>query len=325
MEYYIKQSRLADSFYCIADKCPSTCCTGWSVIWSAEEISKLKEVCKGDLLEKCKIAFPCEEKYNAIIMDKDDLCPFLSEGLCEIHRQLGKEYLSYTCRQYPVIIRLINNKFVKSSKTTCYAVVDKLLSDESCMDLVTNKVTEKNIFAMITSEESIADRKITDKLEKILWDNSITLNEALIKCARIMCIAEDGKIAELNEVFRNIFGWDLILCDDNIREDTDRFDNICPNSIRNIIKSLFMEWKISGWSDKLSQTENVCVFIFSAASMMKAYQEAYRSASKRDELICSVNDIAGVLYSNMEIPLMISGYLSENKLMNIDFISYILK
>ena len=324
MEYYIKQSRLADSFYCIADKCPSTCCTGWSVIWSAEEISKLKEACKGGLSERFNMAFPNKEKYTAIKMDKNDLCPFLSDGLCEIHRQLGKEYLSYTCRQYPVVVRLIGNEFVKSCKTTCYAVVDRLLSDENSMELITHRVTENNISAMITSEESIADRKISDKLEKILWDESITLNEALIRFAALAGVSERGQVAELNEVFRDIFGWDLVLSD-NIREDIDRSDNICPNSIRNIIKSLYMEWRISGWSENLSQADNVCVFIFSAATMIKAYRDACKLVSERDELICSVNDIAGFLYSDREIPIRISEYLSENKLMNIDFISYILK
>ncbi len=325
MDYYIKQSITAKEFSCIADKCPATCCSGWSVIWTAEEIEKLKMVCQGELYERCEKAFPVADKYSAVKMNEEDLCPFLSDGLCEIHRQLGQEYLSYTCRQYPVITRLTGNEFIKSCKTTCYAVAERLLRDEDSMQLIKEKATENSISAIITSENSIRSRSITETLETILWDDGITLKDAMLKFAEAAGIAKNGAVAELNDVFEDIFGWKLILSDDTEKECEDKFDNICSSAVRNIVKSLFMEWRIIGWSEMISAAENIFVFIFSAAAVIKAYMGAITLASSKEELICTVSDIAGVLYSDSTIAERIAGYLSDNKLMNIDFVSYILK
>lgn len=324
MDYCIKQSITAKEFSCIADKCPATCCSGWSVIWTAEEIKKLKMVCKGELYEICEKAFSVADKCSAVKMNEDDLCPFLSDGLCEIHRQLGQEYLSYTCRQYPVITRLTGNEFIKSCKTTCYAVAERLLRDENSMQLIKEKATENSISAIITSESSIRSRNITERLEMILWDDSITLEDAMLRFAEAAGIAQNGAVAELNDVFEDIFGWRLILSDAT-KEDADKFDDICPSSARNIVRSLFMEWRIIGWSEMISAAENILVFIFSAAVVIKAYMGAVAFVSSKEELICTVSDIAGVLYSDNSIAERIAGYLSDNKLMNLDFVSYILK
>lgn len=325
MEYYIKQSRTAKEFSCIADKCPATCCTGWSVIWTSEEIANLKKACCGELNERCEKAFPIADKYNAVKMNEEGVCPFLEDGLCEIHRQLGQEYLSYTCRQYPVITRLIGNKFIKSCKTTCYAVAERLIRDENSMQLTKEKAIDNSISAIITSENSIQSRNITEKLETILWDDSITLKEALIEFAKAADISASGEVANLNDVFGDIFGWKLILADFTETQCADKFDDICSSAVRNVVKSLFMEWRIIGWVDELSAAENIMVFIFSAASVMKAYIGAAALVLSREELICTVSDIAGALYSDSTIAVRTAGYLSDKKLMNADFISYILK
>lgn len=310
-------------FRCIADKCPATCCSGWSVIWTDKEISRLKESCTDELLQRCMRAFPIIDRYTAVAMDRDDLCPFLSDGLCEIHRTLGKEYLSYTCREYPSMTRLTGNVFTKSCKTTCYAVVDTLLKDSDSMMLTTEKAAEKNISAMLTPEEYIGSRSIISTFEKLLWDDSLTVEKALMRCAELAGVQDKGESAELNDVFGNIFGWRLILSDN--RSDTVYSEDICKEALRNIIKSLFMEWSITGWSDEVSVKENLCGFIFSAAVMKQVFIAAIRMASSRDELICTVSDIAGALYSDNSIPVRISRYLLENSLINMDFIYYILK
>ncbi len=63
-----------DSFKCIADKCPSTCCQGWQII------------------DDDGVPLPL----------KDKKCVYLNpDGLCKLVLKGGEEAISYTCHMYP--------------------------------------------------------------------------------------------------------------------------------------------------------------------------------------------------------------------------------
>jgi lysine-N-methylase len=81
-------------------------------------------------------------------------CPFLTEeNLCQIQRELGEEYLSYTCSVYPREF-IVNKDFVsRTCSASCYAVMETLCSDESCMNLVKTEIKLK-------TEEEKATKKV---------------------------------------------------------------------------------------------------------------------------------------------------------------------
>lgn len=85
-------------FSCIGAACEDTCCGGWQI-----------EIDKKSYENYCLVPGEFGERLRAE-MDEDSRtfhlngrrCAFLDdEGLCDIYRELGKEYLCRTCRTYP--------------------------------------------------------------------------------------------------------------------------------------------------------------------------------------------------------------------------------
>ena len=324
MGYIIKQSRLAEEFRCITEKCPATCCSGWSVIWTDDEAERLKENCTSELYRRYIQAFPVINKYNSIRMDENDLCPFLCDGLCMIHRDLGEGYLSYTCREYPRITRLIGDSFVRSCKMTCYAVMDRLLISDNCMELMISP-TQDDISAIITPSEKIERYKKLSKLEKILWDDSCEINRIFIKGSELFDIQEHGNIRPLNDTFEDIFGWRLILPQngsDRIKAEK-AMEKYCEASLRNIIKAIYMEWFITGAQDNISESASYCTFVFICAAMINAVYGAIVYARSHEELICTVCDIAGILLSEKGSIYKITEYMNNNRMDSKEYIRYL--
>ncbi len=319
-KYTLQQTRLAKSFVCIADKCPATCCSGWNIVWTRSEAERLGKVCTGGLSQSFGRAFPKIADYNSICIDEENMCPFLCEGLCEIHRSLGAEYLSYTCREYPRITRLVGDVFIKSCKTTCYAVAELLVTEDDCMEILTDSADGKSISAVITSEKELSKHRIINQLSDIILNDNNEIREALIKGAEFLGIGTSGSTMRLDDVFRDIFGWSLSLS----HKRRDATVSLSPKAESNIIKSLFLEWRILRISEERPLYEDYCGFVFSAAVMLRVMQEARLCAESMQEYVCTVSDIAGLLYSDKSAADAITEYLSRKKLNSIEFMSYML-
>ncbi len=327
MKYNIMQPVMAKQFRCMMDKCPATCCSGWSVCWSRKEILTLKSRCAGNLAEMCESAFPQINEYTPVKMNMEDNCPFLKGGLCEIHRTLGEEYLSYTCREYPRITALVGDELIRSCKLTCFGVVERLISEELCMQLEISPAQDGEISAIIASPQRTEQQKCIEIAQKLLWNEALEIHQALLMAAESFGIEEQGNILPFEQCFRDIFGWELIIAStENEKAAAEKqLNSLCKNAVRNIIKALFMEWQITGYSDELAAADNFCCFMFSAAIMINAVYGAAAFTESREEFICTVSDIAGVLYSDKCTAVRIAEYLRKNKLCNKKIFSYIFK
>ena len=89
-------------FKCIGSDCPSTCCEGWGIVIDDEAYGEYKNV-KGEFGERLKNNIIIDEDNDRVFTLKgDNTCSFLNENkLCDIYTEIGKEYLCYTCKQYP--------------------------------------------------------------------------------------------------------------------------------------------------------------------------------------------------------------------------------
>lgn len=92
-----------DSFQCIADKCPMTCCKGWSIRVEQENYNNWKS--KEEMAYLCEqVSFERKDGENVYHMKVDSCktCLMLDEqGLCEIVKRHGDEALSKTCAEFP--------------------------------------------------------------------------------------------------------------------------------------------------------------------------------------------------------------------------------
>ena len=90
-----------DQFQCLAGACPHTCCEKWEVVID-QESAAFYETVPGDLGEKLRSALKEDEDGDLCFPLNGGRCPFLdADNLCEIHKELGEEATSVTCREHP--------------------------------------------------------------------------------------------------------------------------------------------------------------------------------------------------------------------------------
>ena len=90
-----------EDFRCLAGKCPHTCCEKWEVVIDEDSAAFYKTV-PGLLGDKLRTVLKRDEDGDLCFPLNGGRCPFLdSENLCEIHKTLGEEATSVTCREHP--------------------------------------------------------------------------------------------------------------------------------------------------------------------------------------------------------------------------------
>ena len=90
-----------EQFQCLAGACPHTCCEKWEVVID-EESAAFYQTVPGDLGEKLRSALQVDEEGDFCFPLDGGRCPFLDgNNLCEIHKSLGEEATSVTCREHP--------------------------------------------------------------------------------------------------------------------------------------------------------------------------------------------------------------------------------
>lgn len=97
------KTEVYEKFHCIADKCPMTCCQGWSIRADGDVRQKWKQSNETAYLCEYTVC-RCEEEETIYEMQTDDTktCLLLdSQGLCEIVKRHGEAYLSDTCAHFP--------------------------------------------------------------------------------------------------------------------------------------------------------------------------------------------------------------------------------
>lgn len=139
---YYRQPEYFGDFHCIGNACQDNCCWGWRIDWKNEEIDKLKTApgCSEELRELIEGSFtPIEDKEGMcnIKFDEQKKCPLLSEeGLCRIQKELGVEYMSYTCMVYPRKYYAAEPVVYRTCVSSCREVMRHLVNDERSMDLI---------------------------------------------------------------------------------------------------------------------------------------------------------------------------------------------
>lgn len=90
-----------DQFRCLAGDCPHTCCEKWEVVIDEETAAFYGSV-TGPLGEQLRRALVRDEDGDPCFALNGGKCPFLdADRLCRIHRELGEQATSVTCREHP--------------------------------------------------------------------------------------------------------------------------------------------------------------------------------------------------------------------------------
>lgn len=281
------QPRITDRFTCLAGKCPQTCCQSWNVVWREKEINHLKSSGNKEICAKIHEVFSGEGDYQNIIMDENGKCPFLTEyGLCEIHKELGKNFLSYTCREYPKIARICGDIILRSCKTSCYAVMESLCYNKNCMK--TEECFAQELHAVVSPHQDGARRaRVFLIIKEHFEDPDImpAIKEAVSEF-------EGFSVNNIAERFKEIFGIDIIQGKKGLF--IKKFGQFALN---NIIKAAFLEWLINGWEESLSIADNISCFLFFAKAIRLAADGAATHAGNKSDILCTMCDIISIILS----------------------------
>ena len=96
----IRKPTYFDTFRCIADRCPDSCCKEWDVLVDSEKAA-LYRALPGPLGDRLRSVLKDED--GEIYMEiENGRCPmWRDDGLCRIQAELGEEALCKTCREFP--------------------------------------------------------------------------------------------------------------------------------------------------------------------------------------------------------------------------------
>ena len=166
-----------DKFKCIADKCEFTCCKGWEINIDNSTYNKWKSENLDYLLEKVE----AKDKKEVYFINKEnhDDCPFLDkQGLCNIVKNHGEEYLSLTCHTFPRIENVFDDRRELSLSCSCKEVVE-IISN-------LNKKINLSLENYIRINDDLSELRIREALIYIMQQENIYLEYKLIICFEML-------------------------------------------------------------------------------------------------------------------------------------------
>ena len=96
----ITKSAYFDTFRCVAERCPDSCCHEWDVLIDPESAARYGAL-EGPLGDDLR-RLMTEENGETYMLLQQGRCPmWQTDGLCRIQAQLGHEGLCKTCREFP--------------------------------------------------------------------------------------------------------------------------------------------------------------------------------------------------------------------------------
>ncbi len=225
MNFYYRQPRYFKDFHCIGSECKDTCCKGWTIDWSEDEVEKVKNApnCSNELKALIdstfseKVIIPNKgERYKAAFT-KSGYCPLMTEeGLCRVQKELGAEYLSKTCMDYPRRRIFTDTINFRACHLSCSAVTKRLITDEKAMDLVNVAANEnEDVKAVCNTPEKLATnpalkfrRELMEFFYEIIGDKKHDIETNIILGAlaaqSLSKLADSGRIDRISEAIKQL-------------------------------------------------------------------------------------------------------------------------
>ena len=228
-----------DSFRCIADKCPDTCCAGWQIVIDEETLEKYSRV-TGPFGNRLYASIDWRE---GIFRQKKGRCSFLNdENLCDLYKELGKGALCRTCAMYPRHVEEFEGLRELSLSLSCPVAAEMILTCKEPLVLLEEETDEEEEladefedfdFLMFTQLEDaralifaiMQDRQvpIEKRIQKVL-----VLAERIQKCIdeERYCDVDEVIISEKSTGYEHVANWNAESRYDKMRREYQVFDDL---------------------------------------------------------------------------------------------------
>ena len=202
-------------FKCIASECEDTCCAGWEIVVDDETHECYKSV-GGKFGDRLKKEIVQDEDGDNIFVLKGNRCAFLNDSdMCDIYKELGEEYLCYTCKEYPRFTEEFGNIREVGLSLSCpeaariilkqFKTTDFELSEDDDMVPAYNDISYDIFMQLMSSRKLIL---------KIIQDRSIDLNKRIAIILNfsqeIQKKIDEDKIKEIEQLIEKYSDDDFI-------------------------------------------------------------------------------------------------------------------
>ena len=225
-----------DKFKCTADKCKFTCCDGWDVSIDADTYNKWEKDNCSKILSNIKVEKSENGMGYLINKENHEPCPFLDkQGLCNIVKNHGEEYISSTCQKFPRVENKFEDRREFSLSCACPEVVEiiSVLSGKINMISENQKVLPNNLLEL----------KIRETVINIVQQDNFLLEEKLLVGFQMLSniLEEDfddnGLLGELGKFKNRDFIQEHIEVykeiDSNINESVEEINYLLLDIIKN--------------------------------------------------------------------------------------------
>lgn len=262
-----------DDFKCTANECIDNCCSNWKIEIDEKTYKKYKKL-KGDLGKKINNNISRIRsntnylKYGKINL-KSNNCSLLSEdGLCNIHSELGEDYLCNTCRVYPREIRKYGEIYERNLSISCPEAARYIIKSKENFSF---NLEDENLSDL--DKDYIVNNKYNEKLYNILWDTR-SLAMEIIQFKEIEIWKRISFFKMLTDKVQNIINEKQY---DNYEEILNNFREQVTNI--NVINSL----------DKISVISDVKIKFIQSALQVRTNQGS--NNEKFDNLLREYNEL----------------------------------
>ena len=127
----VTKPKYYDTFRCLADRCPDSCCHQWAVV--VDEASQARYQALDSALGQDLRAVMVEDEGEIILaLRPDGRCPmWRDDGLCRIQAELGEDALCETCHQFPRLRHDYGNFVELGLELSCPEAARLILSSDS--------------------------------------------------------------------------------------------------------------------------------------------------------------------------------------------------
>jgi lysine-N-methylase len=137
--------RYAADFQCTGAACEDTCCAGWKISIDEPTLEAYRHVKQPHLNDRFKqFIKPVAKADRGVsgdparidLMPDTQNCPFLEQGTCAIHRDLGEDFLSNTCATFPRRARDLAGQVEYALDLACPEAARNALLTYDALDLI---------------------------------------------------------------------------------------------------------------------------------------------------------------------------------------------
>ncbi|MBR1441603.1 MAG: flagellin lysine-N-methylase [Lachnospiraceae bacterium] len=211
-----------DEFHCRAGECPENCCRGWQIPLAEEDLTRYREM-KGEKALGLNLRILLGGK-DPFLNPSGGICPYLleKEGLCELQKKRGEEYLPLVCKLFPR--RQINYGPVteQSLFLSCVEASRLFLEHESDLHYIEVE-NGPDLPVYGDNDDEAYFRRVEESRERIFE----LLHDSCVRSAS----GEAEDFSGFEETLKRIRRYAGKLQDACIRYDSDSLKQLCENPV----------------------------------------------------------------------------------------------